>query len=438
MPTAATIRSYLHERPWPLLLVWSCIALLPIGRTAEIPVAAMAVYGGAFWYKGTIQPLQGRYRSFTLAFFLFWIPMILSVPDAVEPSEALRVTALYLRFFFAGLFIVWAIDSPEKRDLLLKFITYLLLFWVADAIFQFFVGFNSFGYPLLHQLSGVFGRQLKLGITLAILSPFIISWSIERWPKWASLLIFTSIVFVIIAAGTRSSWVMFGVVLLAYAVSYLRAHREKATVLIFVALCTVAATAAISYKYFDMVSRRVDQTLLLFSGDMEKLDTALSYRLPIWNGAWEMIKNHPVNGVGTRNYRDAYLAHVEQDDYYVEIDVVPSHPHQYLLEIASETGLIGISGLVLFYLLLIRQWKAASPLKRKQSFPVAVSMLALWFPINTHLAFYSSAAGQTVWWLAALYFALMSIATQEDGKTTPIIEPGNSTDNRERGAPRDI
>ncbi len=438
MPTAATIRSYLHERPWPLLLVWSCIALLPIGRTAEIPVAAMAVYGGAFWYKGTIQPLQGRYRSFTLAFFLFWIPMILSVPDAVEPSEALRVTALYLRFFFAGLFIVWAIDSPEKRDLLLKFTAYLLLFWVADAVFQFFVGFNSFGYPLLHQLTGVFGKHLRLGITLAILSPFIISWSTERWPDWISLLILTAIVFVIIAAGTRSSWVMFGVILLAYGVSYLCVHREKAVALIFITLCALATTGAISYKYFDSISSRVDTTLLLFSGDREKLDVALSYRLPIWNGAWKMIRNHPVNGVGTRNYRDAYMAHAEQDDYYVQSDVVPSHPHQYLLEIASETGLIGIFGLVLIYILFIRQWIAASPLQRKLSFPVAVSMLALWFPINTHHAFYSSAAGQNVWWLAALYFALLSMATHEDGKTTPIIEPGNSTDNRKRGAPRDI
>lgn len=398
----------------------------------------MAVYAGSFWYKGKIKPLTGRYRSFTLAFFLFWIPMMLSVPDAFEPSEALRVTALYLRFFLAGLFIIWAIDSPEKRDLLLKFTSYLLLFWIADAVFQFFAGFNSFGYPLLHQLSGVFGRHLKLGIALAILSPFIIGWSMERWPHWVSLLVLTAIVFVIVAAGTRSAWIMFGVILLAYALSYLRAHKEKATVLIFIALCTLAATATLSYKYFDSVSRRVDQTLLLFSGDREKLDIALSYRLPIWRGAWEMIRNQPVNGVGTRNYRDAYMAHAEPDDYYVQIEVVPSHPHQYLLEIASETGLIGISGLVLVYFLLIRQWKAASPLQRKLSFPVAVSMLALWFPVNTHHAFYSSAAGQTVWWLAALYFALSSIRIHEDGKAMPIMESADSTENPERSDLRDI
>jgi O-antigen ligase len=427
MPTAASIRSYLHGLPWPLLLVWSCVALLPVGRTVEIPVAVMAVYAGSFWYKGKIKPIRGRYRSFTLVFLLFWIPMMLSVPDAFEPFEAVRVTALYLRFFFAGLFVIWAIDSPEKRDLLLKLTCYLLLFWTADAVFQFFAGFNSFGYPLLHQLTGVFGRHLKLGITLAILSPFIISWSMERWPNWVSLLILTAIVFVIIAAGTRSGWVMFGVILLAYGLSYLNAHKEKAAALIVIALFTLAATATVSYKYFDSVSMRVDQTLLLFSGDREKLDVALSYRLPIWNGAWNMIRNHPVNGVGTRNYRDAYRAHVEPDDYYNQINVVPSHPHQYLLEIASETGLIGISCLILIFLRFIKQWKVASPLQRKLSFPVAVSMLALWFPINTHHAFYSSAAGQMVWWLVALYFALLSATPHEEGKTTPVTEPGGST-----------
>ena len=231
---------------------------------------------------------------------------------------------------------------------------------------------------------------------------------------------------------------MFGVVLLAYAVSYLRAHREKATSLILIALCILITTATVSYKYFDMVSKRVDETLQLFSGDMQQIDDALSYRLPIWNGAWEMIKRHPVNGVGTRNYRDAYMDHVEQDDYYAEIGVVPSHPHQYLLEIASETGLIGITGLLLFYLLLIRQWKSASPLQQNISFPVAVSMLALWFPVNTHLAFYSSAAGQIVWWLTALYFALLSVDIRENEMSMSLMKPGYSTDNRKQGALGDI
>ena len=59
-------------RRWdlPLLLVWSCILLLPLGRSVELPTAIMAISAGVLWYQARLSPGAGRYRAFTLAFFL--------------------------------------------------------------------------------------------------------------------------------------------------------------------------------------------------------------------------------------------------------------------------------------------------------------------------------------------------------------------------------
>ncbi|MCP3867245.1 MAG: O-antigen ligase family protein [Gammaproteobacteria bacterium] len=412
MPDRFSIRSTLNRFPWPVLLVWSCLALLPVGRTVELPVAVTAVMAGIYWRKGLLSPMQSRYCLFTLAFFAIWAPMLVSVLDAANPSEALRITLLYLRFFFSGLFVIWVLDSPRRREQLLTLTAWLLLFWSADAIFQYFSGFNVFGYPHtdISRLNGVFGRHLKLGIMLAILSPFLIQWSIECKPWWTVALVYLSLFFVIIAAGSRASWIMFSLVSAIYAASYILAHRKYAFRLVVALLIAITVILTLSYKYSEPMASRFNSTWLLFSGDRELIDQALSQRLPIWEGAVELIREHPVNGVGARNFRDVYSIYADKDDFYLQNNMIPSHPHQYILEIGSETGFLGLAGLMLLFVVLWKLWRNASPEQRTLAYPAMVSMLALWFPLNTHLAFFSSFMGQVVWWLTALYCALLTIA----------------------------
>ncbi len=408
------IPALIQRWPWPVLLVWSCLLLLPVGRLVELPTTVMAIIAGRLWYRCHLHPLANRYRIFTLAFFLIWLPMAISLTDAVNPTEALRVTTLYLRFYFAGLFIIWAIDNKEKRNLLLRLTAWLLLFWAADAIIQFIFGTDLFGYPYIEQrLNGLFGRHIKLGLILAMLSPFIISWVQEGNTKRGAALFLAAVVFVIIASGTRASWVMFGVVSVAYLVNYLRAHKDRAPKLIALIIIASISTGYLTYRFVPTITARVDQTLQLFSGDAALMDRALSYRLPIWEGALKMIEDHPVNGVGVRDFRSAYTTYATPGDFYVAHNTTPMHPHQYILEIGAETGLIGLGGLLLFYTSLIQRWRSSSPSQRNMAYFIMVSLIAVWFPLNTHLAFYSSFMGQVVWWVTALYFAMTSIPVPE-------------------------
>ncbi|HEB97164.1 MAG TPA: O-antigen ligase family protein [Sedimenticola thiotaurini] len=410
-------RSRLRHWPWPVLLVWSVLLLLPFGRSAELPGALMAVAAMVLWRQGRLSPVAGRCRAFTIAFLLIWVPMLLSLPDAVTPAEAGRVTLLYLRFYFAGLFIVWAIDSRGKRNLLLRLTGLLLLFWAADALLQFSIGRDLFGYPAGTRLNGLFGRHLRLGIVLAILSPLLFGWSLERLPRWIVPIPFIAALFVVVASGSRASWIMFTVILVAYGVPFLRARRGQALVVAVVILFLLATAATLSYRLFPTIASRIDTTLLLFSGDEAKVDQALAYRLPIWRTAVSMLEDNPVNGVGVRDFRNAYDHYAGPDDFYLKQGRRPTHPHQYLLEIGAEAGSIGLLGLLLLYGLLLRQWRAASPPQRRLAWPVAVAMLAMWFPFNTHLAFYSSFMGQLVWWLTALYLALISTGGSGDERT---------------------
>ncbi|MCP4992662.1 MAG: O-antigen ligase family protein, partial [Gammaproteobacteria bacterium] len=183
--------------------------------------------------------------------------------------------------------------------------------------------------------------------------------------------------------------------------------------LILIVLFGISAISILSYQYSPSIGKRVDRTLLLFSGERKQIDLALSFRLPIWEGAAAMITAHPINGVGVRNFRYAYPEVALPDDLFLtQHKVSPHHPHQLILELFSETGIFGLLGLITLYYLLIQAWIKSTSAQKKLAIPAAVALLAALFPINTHLALFSSFWGQIIWWLIALYVALINIPSE--------------------------
>ncbi len=407
------IKHLLNHPNTPIFIIWSCLLLLPFGRTAEIPGGIMAIMATVMLYRREITISRQGYRLFTLAFIAIWIPMLLSVVDADVATKAAKSTLGYLRFYLAGLFIIWAIQHRAQRNLLIKLISLLLLFWMGDALFQLWLGKDLFGHGLIAgRLNGIFGTTLMLGIVTVILSPFLFSWCREHF-HIAFLPAIGLALFIVIAAGSRASLVMFSLVLMAYFISHLLSHKKAAIPLIIVALIAVAAVSTLSYQYSPSITMRVNQTLQLFSGDREQIDYALSSRLPIWEGAAAMIRAHPVNGVGVRNFRYPYPDIAQPGDRFIGPGIPPPHhPHQLVLELVSETGIFGLLGLITLYYLLIQTWIKSTSAQKRLALPAAAALLAALFPINTHLALFSSFWGQVIWWLIALYVALINIPSK--------------------------
>jgi O-antigen ligase len=175
------------------------------------------------------------------------------------------------------------------------------------------------------------------------------------------------------------------------------------------------------------VKQRLDQTLLLFSGDEAKIDQALSLRWTLWKDAFAMIEAHPVNGVGVRAFRYAYPEFAQPGDIFVSTDEKSGrltgafYAHQMVVEVASETGLIGLLGLGLFYALLVRYWRAADAERRLLALPFAMAVMAWIFPLNTHPSFYTAQWSVMIWLLLAmLCAALLPLQKTPDGfRTAP-------------------
>jgi len=74
-------------------------------------------------------------------------------------------------------------------------------------------------------------------------------------------------------------------------------------------------------------------------------DYSTAERLAHWIAGLHMFLDHPILGVGIGNYADAYPR------YFITLFVDPlGHAHNYYINIAAETGLIGLTAYALFLL----------------------------------------------------------------------------------------
>ena len=159
---------------------------------------------------------------------------------------------------------------------------------------------------------------------------------------------------------------------------------------------------------------RIERTTQALNADESGVDVALSGRSQIWKASLCMIREHPVNGVGTRNFRAEFPACDPAPEAVPAWGSGPAHhAHQIVLEILSETGFIGLLLWLAGAAMAWRAWRFASAVAKERARPAMLALAVTVFPFNTHLAFYSTFWGGLTLLLAALYAG--SLLARDDG-----------------------
>lgn len=397
------MRALYNPASWaPVVLAWSFLLLLPFGRSSELPMFIMAVLGGILiWKHGRQATWQGGARTFSLLFLCIWVPIALSVPDSLWFKKSLSTALTFPRIYLAGIYLIWMLREDLARERLLKLSAWLLLFWVVDALIQAAVGYDLLGYAYPARLNGVFGPDnWKLGLTLAMLSPIVWEYVSRNGAKWQLALAWLGTAAVVLLASNRQSWIVFAIASVMW--SWVYAQRlgfHPARLLVPIVVVAVVAGVG-AYQANDKFAKRMDQSIAALDFSYESLNAASSMRLNLWTNALNVLESHPVNGAGVRAYRYAYPQFAEAGDPFMNPDGTGQfYAHQLLLEVGSEAGVIGLVGLLAFFLLLVRVGRGLSdsPL----AWAAWLGVFAWLFPLNTHTALYSAYWSLLVGWLAA-------------------------------------
>lgn len=409
---------------WAPAWVLAFVALWPAPGYAEAVLVLGALAGivrllQARFHGGTALLSEPAWALTTVLFITYWLPEAISAIDAVDPARSLREVAVDLRYLpflwvvasavasdagrrrtFGGLAIivgVWTIDG------LLEAMTNASpLFWGIDQIKQMISGHGmctAAEVAVLDRLGGVLGPcNLKLGIVLASLSPFALDAAERRFGRSGWLLAALLIGLVILLAGARAAWLTYALVLLWSGWRLLGVKR------LFGVFVLGAVLLAGAVMLSPPVAERLHRSTAAMTGDAEGVDHALSGRTRIWAAALCMARTHPINGVGARGFRDAFPACDAESGELAAWGTGPAlHAHQIVLEVLSETGVLGLLLWLVGAAMAWRAWRYADSAARERARPAMLALAVTVFPFNTHLASYSTFWGSVLLLLAGLY-----------------------------------
>ena len=415
---------------WAPYLLVAFVALLPLVGLAEtaLSLGSLVAMLMLLWQRfrgGTRLMRREAWALSTVLFFAYWLPQAFSAIDAVDAQHAWREVLTDLRYLPFLWLATMAVSSERGRKFCLGGIAVIVLLWTMDGLLQAATSTSPLAWTIDHllawahahfgqsatsgslgsresadRLSGIFGAgNLKLGLVLASLSPFALAWARERAGRWAWTLAAMAMGIVILLAGARAAWLTYALVLLFSGWQTYRSKRLMALLAL-----TGVLIATLSWFGSSNFRERITRSVAAVQVNRLNVDHALSFRLSVWGTATRMIVAHPINGVGARGFRYAYRQYASPDDPFLRGDQTGAfHAHQILLEILSETGLIGLllwlSGAALAW----RAWNWASEQARQRAGPAALALAVTVFPFNTHLAFYSNFWGGIFLLLVALY-----------------------------------
>ena len=414
-------------------LLLAFVALLPADPLYNAPLIVLAILGLAQLASGRARLRSTRYRFLCIAFLCIWLPMIASLPDAVNPAESFRKTASLCIYFLGGVYAVGAFRGFHEIGWVMAGTSAICGFWVLDALWQFQTGTDWFGFPYTEgeRLTGMFYTG-RIGGALAIFAPLAfesVRKASQRW-RWSPALLVPYFL-VIALSGSRTSWGSLAIATVGYLLflgfwsertssgSARRMWKDVGVVSASIVLAVILAAFAwpgVANRAWNTLQPRVESLYGLWSGDREKIELAVTYRLSLWETALNMWSAHWLNGVGPRGFQYAYREHNPEEDYFllrVAGHGAAKNPHLQLLEIASETGVIGLLGYLMLGIVFFRSLGRLEGASFRSVYPFALMLIVALFPLSGQVSFYGVRSTGLIWWIIIANACAFSIASRQ-------------------------
>ena len=151
------------QSEWPVWLAVSFIALLPFRRLAEIPLSIFAISLLFLLWSDEHRTRIRILLPLLLPLFLcFWIPMVVSSFDSYAPDKSWVTSLAAVRYFMAAMSIGVLLHSASMRWQVLRWCSYLLIFWAVDGYVQLIAGVDLFGIEMHEErLNALFGDKYQ-------------------------------------------------------------------------------------------------------------------------------------------------------------------------------------------------------------------------------------------------------------------------------------
>jgi O-antigen ligase len=270
-----------------------------------------------------------------------------------EGSSVERMLGLkkYADLLLIPVLVSMVITSEERHRAILAFATSLVLTLVLSLISG--VGVLPFSGVSGCDMSNpcIFKRHITHNMLMAFgaLLFGVLAWkSSRRWRRWAwggaSCLAAGNVLLMV--QGRTGYVVLAGLIVLAL---HIALGWRGAVAAVAVVVFAFSAAYHVSNSFHTRASKAIATVL---HWDPQTADVGIRERVEFYQNTVRLIEDHPIFGVGTGGYVQAYAVYAKQAG-------LPGafHPHnQYMMIMAQ----VGIVGLCLLLWLFVQQWRLSS------------------------------------------------------------------------------
>ena len=214
-----------------------------------------------------------------------------------------------------------------------------------------------YGSP--NNLALVLDRAIPLALALALFGRRRPVWQ-TVW-HWAAAVVMTLACVVTFSKGALLLGLPFGLALVLIGGAWRSRRRWPLWLFIGLAAAGVIGLLALfrTERFADLLNFRTGTSFV---------------RLKLWRGAWQMVLDHPLFGVGPDNFLYAYPTRYVLPSAWEELGL--SHPHNIALDFWTRLGLLGVLAgawaLIAGWLRGWRLFKTGAP----EVWPIALGLLA--------------------------------------------------------------
>ena len=383
------------------------------------------------------------------SFFIFVTYCIILSFTAFDLESSIRRS---LSFLFHGLFFfsLWAFSRIEFNHK--KFIKILLLsvifinsFVLIDTTIQFFLGSDLFNFQAhRYRLSGPFNDEYVVGSFLYKFSILSVA-SIILLFKRTKLLITFYIIYsfiIVLLSGERASILLFSFCILI-SLFFIDKNYKKNYFKYFISFLFFFSIVLISvFKVEDIKiskmgdinyieNKRSEITLSKNNGEISNFNYRIfwiydrlivqtiddvkffqdsSYFI-LYKSALKVWSENKPFGVGLKNFRLS-CKEIKLDSNNNNYPQCSTHPHNFILEILSEIGIIGLILFLTFVYSLIIKIYSFIKVKRTDNYLakiLIIILLAIIFPLIPTGSFFSTFNSSFFWYFLSILFYIIGL-----------------------------
>ncbi len=272
----------------------------------------------------------------------------------------------YFRYILFSLAIFYFCEllSNYKNKKYFFLLIFCLLVLLVDSIFQFFTGFNILGFEIIRdRVSSFFNDELILGSYLVRLLPiilwFMFFFRIDLKKNTIPLLIFFSLYFITIyLSGGRTSFFLWIITILGlliiikdlrkvllYSISILMLFISLTTYFKLGKANTFNRIFVKTYNQITKVEINNKKTQISKNNEKKKFNFYSADHEGHILLALKLFDENEIFGIGPQGFKE----YCRKVNHSPEIGICSTHPHNILIQIILELGLIGL----IFYVIAV-------------------------------------------------------------------------------------